>query len=167
MKIIFLDIDGVLNSEQFYENKSDRELMDTPFDRANALVLKKIIEATDASVVLTSTWRRGWDPNPSLCTVEGRFLNELFDSLSLAIHGKTEDLQGKRALEIRRYMKKCPEKITGFVILDDNDFGWKKNGLSRHVVQTDFSDGGLKESHAGQAVSILRRKTFHIGKWYY
>lgn len=59
MKILFLDIDGVLNSYQFYENKSNQELVDNPFDTACVRHLKTIIDATDAKIVLTSTWRGG------------------------------------------------------------------------------------------------------------
>ncbi len=160
MKIIFLDIDGVLNSEQFYTDKTNKALLEEPFDRENALQLKKIADRTGAAIVLTSTWRRGWDPDPSLCTLEGRLLNELFASLDLRIFGKTDVLQRGRAEEIRSFLKSCPEKVTGYVIIDDNDFGWKKHHLSRHVVQTDFQNGGLKEEHAELAVQILNRRIF-------
>ncbi|MDO4617572.1 MAG: HAD domain-containing protein [Lachnospiraceae bacterium] len=155
MKIIFLDIDGVLNSTQFYERKSNNELLEEPFDRNNALQLKRIVEATDAKVVLTSTWRGGWHKNPVLCTLEGKLLNQLFSSLGISIYDKTPVLKEGRAAEIKAYLESCPEKVSAYVIIDDNDFHWKKNGLARHVVQTDFENGGLKEEHADQSIAIL------------
>ena len=50
-------------------------------------------------------------------------------------------------------------KVERFVILDDNDFHWKQRRLDSFWVQTDFSDGGLKEEHVKKAVEILTDKT--------
>ena len=47
MKVIFLDIDGVLKDEDY-----DAEFKDECFAR-----LKKIIDATDAQIILSSSWR--------------------------------------------------------------------------------------------------------------
>ncbi len=166
MKIIFLDIDGVLNSTQFYEKKSNYELLEEPFDRNNALQLKKIVDETGASVVLTSTWRGGWDRNPVLCTLEGKLLNSLFASLEISIYDKTPVLPEGRAAEICQYLKSCRERITSYVIIDDNDFQWKQNGFSKHVVQTDFENGGLKEEHAVQAIEILNRRNKNLLRFF-
>lgn len=67
MKIIFLDIDGVLNCEDWYrkrfkDTEDDRIMSEYPyyeFDPAIVQRLNKIIEATDAKVVVSSTWRHG------------------------------------------------------------------------------------------------------------
>lgn len=66
MRIIFLDIDGVLNSNDYYKYRSqpdftfDSEIYPycniSPVHMAN---LNKIIEATEAKVVISSTWRHG------------------------------------------------------------------------------------------------------------
>lgn len=57
MKVLFLDVDGVLNSEQtFFRSKGEREdsyLID-PF---MALLIARIVEATDCKIVLSSSWR--------------------------------------------------------------------------------------------------------------
>lgn len=70
MKIIFLDIDGVMNSEEqavetlnIYKNKSEkdipvRERWDFPRPWRLEL-LKQIVDATGAKVVLSSCWRGG------------------------------------------------------------------------------------------------------------
>lgn len=56
MKLIFLDIDGVLN----YEGYERFTRMGTRFvDPVLIKRLKKIIDRTGAKVVLSSTWRRG------------------------------------------------------------------------------------------------------------
>ena len=56
MKIIFLDIDGVLNSKA-YDSKRDWNKQ-TNIDETRLPLIKQIVEATDAKIVLTSTWRR-------------------------------------------------------------------------------------------------------------
>ena len=53
-------------------------------------------------------------------------------------------------------------EVKSFVILDD-DFSidaYKKYGLENNVVKTSFyeENGGLREEHVKQAISILERK---------
>jgi len=65
MKIIFLDIDGVLNHQLFYEEKSQNQrykeighpLCD--LDPKAVGYLNTLIEDTGAQVVISSTWRKG------------------------------------------------------------------------------------------------------------
>ncbi len=47
MKVIFLDIDGVLKDDHY-----DAEFQDECFER-----LKRIVDATSAIIILTSSWR--------------------------------------------------------------------------------------------------------------
>ena len=59
MKIIFLDIDGVLNSKTYYKTV-DRTKKD--WNRFNPLaveMIRRLIEEFDASIVISSTWRYG------------------------------------------------------------------------------------------------------------
>ena len=52
MKVVFLDIDGVLNSNRFWENckNIDEEIDDTAVAR-----LAKIVNATNSIIVLSSS----------------------------------------------------------------------------------------------------------------
>lgn len=68
MKIIFLDIDGVLNSEKFYEKRHRCYEKGIPFavnwpfsdiDPDSVDILNKVIKATNARIVMSSTWRLG------------------------------------------------------------------------------------------------------------
>ena len=56
-KIIFLDIDGVLNSN-FWNGQHQREISDgTLIDRDKIKLLAEIVKQTNANVVLHSGWR--------------------------------------------------------------------------------------------------------------
>lgn len=68
-KIIFLDVDGVLNNRSTWERlqkeieasydgptRFDRDWSDT-MDPANVVQLGRILEATDAKIVISSAWR--------------------------------------------------------------------------------------------------------------
>ena len=67
IKVIFLDVDGVLNSEQWMKERRDKYAMDDianqyPFyEFSPTLVanLNKITAATGAKIVVSSTWRLG------------------------------------------------------------------------------------------------------------
>lgn len=122
MKIIFLDIDGVLNS-QFMHTDKDDEIIKTPggplskrcIEQANSLVSE-----TGAKVVLSSTWR----------TDEGieAYLAEA--GLNAEIIGKTPVLKDRFSLrgnEIHAWIVQNKELIGkeyheyhSFVILDDD-----------------------------------------------
>jgi histidinol phosphatase-like enzyme len=56
MKVIFLDIDGVLNSEEFLKKNKNEAI-----DRNNVSILKKIIDKTGAFIVMSSAWRLWFD----------------------------------------------------------------------------------------------------------
>ena len=59
MKIIFLDFDGVLNSERFMDEQElwDHAQPETMVDANAVKKLNEIIEATQAKVVISSSWR--------------------------------------------------------------------------------------------------------------
>ena len=64
MKIIFLDFDGVLNHENYYNERINKKFIGYPeypyseFDKDTILNLNKIVLETNAKVVITSTWRQ-------------------------------------------------------------------------------------------------------------
>jgi histidinol phosphatase-like enzyme len=50
MKVIFLDVDGVLNSQQLFEKCEDDQLISV--DEDNIKNLKTIVDATGAKIIL-------------------------------------------------------------------------------------------------------------------
>lgn len=62
-KIIFLDIDGVLNSMELFDKLEERDMepfMGIDVDEDNLEQLRYIVERTGAQIVLSSSWRHAW-----------------------------------------------------------------------------------------------------------
>jgi len=64
MKILFLDIDGVLNSVEYAvgANTINRSVRLDDADPVKVGLLRFICDQTDARIVISSTWRIGRDP---------------------------------------------------------------------------------------------------------
>lgn len=149
MRVIFLDIDGVLNSAAYDRSKSREE---GNIDLTRLPVLRSIIDSTGAVVVLSSSWRSHLDSDCYPITVTGEWLMRVFGEAGIYIHGKTPEM-GKRADEVRVWLETHPD-TESFVILDDLFFGWGE--LQDNLVRTNYHIGkGLEQSHAEKAVKIL------------
>ena len=154
MKVIFLDIDGVLNSSA-YDRKRDWDKL-TNIDESRLPLVKRIVDETGAKIVLSSTWRVHWDTDAEKCDADGGYLNETFSKCSLEIFSKTPDLgmDGDRPEEIRAWLDAAAEPVERFVVLDDYRYAWGK--LSDFFVKTNPRFGlGLEEGHVLRAIEIL------------
>ena len=140
--VIFLDIDGVLNSY----GCEDRIGSIVGVEDEKIGYLKEIADYLDAEIVLSSSWRQYWKKELLTDGVNnwkgrspfryGRYLNIKLAKHGLKITDKTETLHWRnRALEILAYLNSHPD-IDRFVILDDEDFFWEKHGLTKHWVST-------------------------------
>lgn len=136
MKIVFLDIDGVLNSikwltEQYNINQSFTYRSENEFDPEAVKLMSNFIEQVNAGVVISSSWR---------CL---HSLQEISDFLVLK--GWTAPLpfdvtprtdKGFRGDEINMWLQKHPEIINYVIFDDDGDFHPNQN-----LVQTDVENG--------------------------
>lgn len=159
-KIIFLDVDGVLNSQSYHLRCKLNDNSEWEIDEECVKNLKTIVDKTGADIVLSSTWRRMKDSHRLSIR-----LNMILDKYGLHISGKTPWLHGERPKEIKTWLDNYISKgngIKSFVILDD-DFSvdeYKKYGLENNVVKTSFyeENGGLRMEHVEKAIYILERK---------
>lgn len=148
MKLLFLDFDGVLNSDRWFE---PFELADyTPkteehFDPAAIERLNQIVDATGCDIVISSSWRNGHSRNS---------LRELLESRGfrhpLKIVGMTPWLGGPRGMEIQRWIDQH-EQPESMCILDDFE---DMLHLDKYLVRTTNAEG-LLDSHVGRVVAIL------------
>ncbi len=137
MKIIFLDIDGVLNDAPTILGTGN----DLP-TKAHLDCLKQIVDATGAKIVLSSSWR-----------LYKSYRNDVKNALSevgLNFIDFTEELED-RDKEIREWLNRHPE-VESFVILDDEDV-FATNLREQHVL-TSFYEGLLSE-HIPLAIEKL------------
>lgn len=139
MKILFLDIDGVLNRHDT-EERCGRYL---GVDRRLSDKFLAWLRTTDVDVVLSSTWRKHLD---------------MFNHLNEAgIHwiGSTPHIpSAERGLEIRTWLHEHPE-VTEFAILDD-----MADMLPEQLpnfVQTD-TDIGIEDKHIEKLNAIFNKK---------
>lgn len=117
MSLIFLDIDGVLNSEKtailyggFPFGFSPDEK--AKFDWQAIGLVRKICKTIDAHIILSSSWRKIHDYQ-----VVGK-------ELDLPIIGRTPDsIYGFRGGEVKQFLEENYPNIEGYVIIDDeSDF---------------------------------------------
>lgn len=155
MKIIFLDIDGVLNSVRY---DRQRTVNQGNIDETRLQLIKELVDETKALIVLSSSWRKHWEKDITKCDAIGREINEVFAKYQLVIYGKTESLPSNdRAQEIRVWLGRQGD-IEEYVIFDDIAFGWGDD-LQDHLIKTNPRIGfGLEEKHIQKAIELLKCK---------
>lgn len=138
MKIIFLDINGVLNSlksrsRAYSLNKDRTEIVRNSFDENCMLLLKKLVIETNSFIVVTSSWRKSSE-------YYNIFLEVFKSYLPIErIIGTTKiDSYNPRILEIKDYLMACDHQISNFAILDDNN---QMDDFNNHFVQVDSRYG--------------------------
>lgn len=152
MNILFLDIDGVLNSEQYIHKVGDAWTGDQ-IDIEAVNRLNKITEVTKASIVISSSWRIG-------TTLEQ--LQELLktNGVKANIIGTTKVLNTDRSIEIWDWIDDNKAIVDNYVILDDDRLEQKRDNsdpvLDQHFVRTSWLDG-LQDRHIEKAIEILNR----------
>ena len=108
MKIIFLDINGVIDTNWKFGQK------ECDLDLSKLKILKRIIDNTNAKIVLSSTWR---------INVENRrMIIRLLKSCDMSLHDYTplRKHNEKRCVEIKEWLSYYP-KVKKYAILDDNN----------------------------------------------
>lgn len=159
MSIIFLDIDGVLNSAHNWpENNLDDRLITN---------LKTIIDETNAEIVLSSSWKNFFDENVNTTHKLGLELLRAFNEKGLTIKDITpypaSRYTSKRGLEIKTYIE--THEIDNYVVIDDDEFSDFKDtiDMTRFIKTesgtslTSAKDEGLTEQLAQKAISILNK----------
>jgi hypothetical protein len=159
--VIFLDIDGVLNSIDF-SKRTEHKWPDWPkwpdgqIDRDAVAHLNRLITATGAKIVISSSWRKMLDPEELAKVLArngciGEVIDETPDFFKLEFWERpTPDGRFVRGDEIQAWLDEHPE-VEAFVIFDDDsDMGH----LVDRLIQTDCQTGLLAE-HVERAIALL------------
>ena len=145
MDVIFLDFDGVLNTRRFRAAQSGM------IDEKHMTFLRRIVDATGARVVLSTSWRIHWDVSPEKLSETGWEIDRIFGKYGIEIIGKiSEGLD--RAQEIRHWLD-CHPDVGQYVILDDSPFGWGE--LAEHLVRTGGLQDGLDNRTAETDIAVI------------
>ena len=146
MKLIFLDIDGVLNSA------SGKGPYESDMEISKLLLLKKLIDETKTSgVVLTSDRRSSEiDTNNKI---------KVFNKYCIYIKGiirnqNKEDFNDSRGKQIKDYLEDTILKIDKFIILDDNDYGISELFKDNFILINSYF--GFNEEDFKKALLLLK-----------
>lgn len=149
MKVIFLDFDGVLNSKKYLRVCGEYGVI---IDPSRMKLLKQIIEATSAKIVLSTSWREHWEREPQKCDGTGMKINEIFGEVGLEIFDKTPKSETGREEEIKAWLNNHPD-VKNFVVLDDGFLA--ADFLCGHFIKTSNNFDGLDETDVPKAIEIL------------
>ena len=169
-KYIFLDIDGVLNSEHTLNESCENMDQKLTSIISDQLVknLSYLVEKTDAKIILSSSWRVYFNNN--IKNPNNIFAMVLLASLNkynLKLHDMTPYPKGpfssERGLEIKTYIDK--NNIEKYVVIDDEEFSDFTTHLDMsRFIQTNFGDEtttieneGLNIKLAKKAIEILNK----------
>lgn len=139
-RIIFLDIDGVLNSkdkliEVYKKTHKSHSGYNYPFDERCLHNLKHLVEETDSYIVITSTWRRDEEGRNKIIKVLKEY------DLDYRVIGYTPILNTTRGEEIKAYLKSLSKPVDYIIIDDDSDM----DDLIDHLHLTNNQTGLTKE----------------------
>lgn len=156
MKVVFLDIDGVLCTPRACFAVGDKGIF-SYLDPIACLLLKRLLVETGAKLVISSTWRK-LHPGTSFdailsaaCPGLGTFVYYPFADEEKRKDWRTKDLPGQRGGEIQEWLDRHPE-VTHFVILDDDS---DMLHLKDKLVQTDAYDGlGFRDYRKARAILL-------------
>ena len=136
MKIIFLDIDGVLNTNSNKEISNDK-----------LKLLSELVSKTGAEIVLSSSWRNWWNnpktniPSSFITKWKNQFLD---NNISITL---TTELECPKNLSIEKFI--IQHDVKRYVVLDDEPIDIS------NLVKTD-AEQGLTQSDCLKAYQLLK-----------
>jgi hypothetical protein len=160
MKVIFLDFDGVLNSQGSFlfetrkrkgmrkKNKQEIGPVNETLDPVCCSNFQYVLDKLpDVKIVISSSWRTMFD----LEWLKSKLASYGIDS-SRVIDKTPEILFKDRGVEIEAWLNSHTElNITAFAIIDDNFIG---GGYEYEVVLTSWNAGFTLE-HARKTIQVL------------
>ncbi len=165
MKVLFLDIDGVLNTKWWYTQMGKNTPKDKygyAFDPKAIANLKRIVEETGASIVISSSWKcmglsqieEMWDIRNLPGKIVGITPNSVSDELLLNADIDSIELFHIRGEEIKEWLKMHEKHVRNYAIIDDMDNMLPEQ--QSHFVQTN-PEVGITEEDAQKTIEILNR----------
>ena len=154
MKVIFLDKDGVLNSDEYFDKIEGLDIkgIENDVDIEKVKLLKEAVDATGAKVVVTASARY---------TTNGQLLIQLLREYQISVD-LTPLINKRRGIEIKQWLSEHPE-TEDFVILDDEIFDSFDEELMKKLIKISNGNGinygeGLQRKDVEQIIQRLGKK---------
>ena len=162
-KVLFLDIDGVLNTGWWYtqlDRNTPKDKYGYAFDPRSVANLKKIVDETGADIVISSSWKSlglseledMWQNRGLPGKLIGITPNSESDEMLLNADLDHMELFSIRGMEIKERLDKHGKKVSHYVIIDDMDNFLPEQ--KSHFVLTD-PEVGITDEDADKAIKIL------------
>lgn len=165
MNIIFLDIDGVLNTnesfkKEYYRSKELNRDRIYPIDEVRLLYLLEIVKLTDAKIVLTSSNRLNfikYDNKLIPLNGIGKDIINSFNRHNLSIYDITPyDNNRIKGNEIKMWLENN-NNVDNYIIIDDEEVGLElyKDKLIKTNINNEVY--GLNVRHIDKAIKKLKK----------
>ncbi|MCM1188688.1 MAG: HAD domain-containing protein [bacterium] len=149
IKVLFLDIDGVLNSGCWNDSHPEEISDGTLIDEEKIRLLGSLVKKTGSKIILHSGWRTWFDPELKPLRAESRKLLELLGREGLRIEGITPDLTTEKIRKTKKFSLvkadeillwlKTHRDVSAWVVLDDLDL--HNIQVAQHQVRPDPATG--------------------------
>ena len=148
-KVIFLDIDGVLNSN-FWNDNHQREISDgTLIDESKIKLLGELIRNTSAEIILHSGWKYWFDSNLEPLCKEAENLRNMLNKEGILVGGVTPDHSTEEIRKSKKFSLVKADEILDWleqhidvykwIVIDDLNL--HNEEVAIHQVKTDQSIG--------------------------
>ena len=153
MNIIFLDIDGVLNAEDDFGpgNNNPHIGHNRGISTSKVKLLKEIVDASNASIVLVSSWKKRYIKYLNNKEDEvGEYLFNKLNEVSLSIYDTTirydYDDGKSRGIEIALWLIDHKNDVDKYILIDDDErIDYEKFDILPHLVKTSPLTGLTKD----------------------
>ena len=172
--VIFLDVDGVLNSSSTREKTP---LNYIGIDDSKLLVIKEIQKMLKAEIVLSSDWKDFFSDDLTPMDKDAQYLIDKLANFEMVISDKTTDghnMHDLRGLGIVNYLSDHKD-IDKYIIIDDNKFDFEE--YEETYLHTIITMNGiltcypLAQSKAAQEtkdavklIKLIRRGVYNLTK---
>lgn len=154
MKLIFLDVNGVLNNDELKAKLRRKGVtdIDKHYDNKSLDYLKDLVSVSDAKIILTSEIRKKGHKSP-----EYKNLKNKLASKGLSIYDEIDtnvDIPVIGVSKYINYIQMSGTRVEAYVILDDDP----TNAPDKHYVLTrsgNDSKDGFTRKHLMEAMKIL------------
>ena len=156
LSVLFLDVDGVLNGRPFLNEMCGEGLSaalsyEEMINPECVARVNRIVKATGCQVVLSSTWRKWFNPEEMTELLKGKGATFTIFDRTDNTYRKGDGSWSRRGDEVTKWLREHP-MVKDYCVIDDD---LVKGHLNRQVV-TSLTSNGIQDVHVDLAIKTLR-----------